>query len=379
VTGYQPGLVRHLTVAGSPDLAAPYGLGIVGAGLNGNVANGQLNAQLDVVGMGMRNPMEAAGNKDLAVYLGYFGASYAYNPSANFAAVTASLVELIATWQFIAPYYDRNGQPGFQWAVGDPMFCIIGLSSVPSKDCIELTGVIEFKNKTWGTIAVSNSSCPSGYTSNCRVYSFNTSTLDGVFSLTLHLASEPVLVNNVRVEPSFGKIDISINYPWANLNVLVPSKTSLKLALYSSYAGKAGVAGALAATVDGKEGIVFAAAAKRAYFSWDGQAVVGGVNRQVYAQGISGQSILAYSCATCDVLEATIYTAYKAAIGVWAAFGWSTEFVLFSWDQTQPLTVVWDPKVGVETATTSIMYENSATAPAVTIVAVFAAVVALLQ
>jgi len=374
----RPGVVRQFTVAAEPNFTTPYGLAIVGSAARWGVSSGTYGAEVDAIGFAFRNPEDRARNeKDLAFYMGAFTASGQWTPSTAQASATAAFAELVATYSSVSGYWERDGKPGFSWALGQPLYCNNGLPA-GTTDCIEAMSVKMLSDSRWTPISISNMSCPTTYTGRCRVFAFTTSTTESVnplFSIAIKLASEPVLLGGVRVEPHYSKIDITINYPWASLNVT--NGNQLKLLLIGAYAGKAGTFGVRAAKVDGASAILFTGSSQSAYFSWDGQARIAGVNRPVYALGISGTSIVAYQCTGCDIWSAIVLNIWKAYVTIWQNLGWSVQFVAFSWADSQTASMVWDPVMGVTTTSSNVVIDAaSPLAPSIVLaaaVAVFAA------
>jgi len=357
--GYAPGEVRAYSATAEPNWTTPYGLALVGAGANWNASG----AVLDVLGFAFRNPSDPAQSSPaLAFYLGQFAAVAAWNPTTGITASAGAGAELAAEFSAITGYWDRDGNPGFDWVLGNNLFCNNGLPA-STTDCLEILTYIDLTKQSWTPIAITNQSCPAGYQSSCRVFWFTTSTTTGTFTITLKLASEPVNINGIPIDQFKGKLDITINFPWENY-ANVSNYQQLKLALTGAYAGKAGAyAAARSATVNGHAGYVFTGGLVSSYFSWDGTAQIGGQSSTIYATGLSGTTILNYNCATmkCDLVSAAVLIIYKAAVTVWQAFGWSVELVVFSSSAAQTATVVWDPEIGVSQQNDQINYQTGST------------------
>jgi len=354
----EPGFYRELIIAGSPSLehiqnGTATAIAVAGIGLNVSQASTweQGQASIDIAGFKFRNPEDTSdSSKNLLFYFGYFGASAAWDNSSKTASLTGSLLEVVATFSSVIVYYDNDNVPGFQVIVGDDILCVD-----PSKstiDCVDLKAgsAIDISALAWNGIAVSKSACPQtgSYSPNCTVYSATTGTKDGIISFTLHLASEPVLINSVKVTPNYGKIDVSINYPWADKTLAIPEKA--KVALIAGSAGKALSGSATWAKVDGNTAVAFNANNKAAYFSWVGTSDIdNGVNAVVHAQGISGDQLAALDCSDykCGLSGIYIYPQLQIAAGTLKAFGWTPELIIFSWDAIKPTNIVWDPTLGM--------------------------------
>jgi hypothetical protein len=242
---------------------------------------------------------DGANNTALAFYFGYLGVSGQWSNSSQTASVNGALAEIVASWESLFVYYNRDGTNGFQWNMNSDVF-----DCTKTNDCIDVNGVIDIKSTAFGGIITTKVNCPAGYNVNCTIYRFETSSTDGVLTFVLRLASEPVLINNVRVEPNYGKIDVEIRYPWSTRTNLTDA-TNAKIGIVAYTAGRAGTASASIARIDGNEAVAFTANDKSAYFSWDGNAALTSTtNARVYAHYVSGQTIADNNCDvfTCGVL-----------------------------------------------------------------------------
>eukprot|EP01130_Rhizamoeba_saxonica_P018885 TRINITY_DN960_c0_g1_i1.p1 TRINITY_DN960_c0_g1~~TRINITY_DN960_c0_g1_i1.p1 ORF type:complete len:145 (+),score=37.20 TRINITY_DN960_c0_g1_i1:950-1384(+) len=102
--------------------------------------------------------------------------------------------------------------------------------------------------------------------------------------------------------------------------------------------------------VNGKTAITYSYDDKTAFFSWDDQAKIGETNTDVYWSVISGEEVSNFDCAenNCGFVESIYIRVLKFFIDIYDAFGWKTQFIFFSWDETQPESVYWDPRIGTE-------------------------------
>jgi len=325
---------------------------------------------VDIAGFKFKNPSDlsdGANNKALAFYFGYLGVSGQWSNSSQTASVSGAVAEIVASWETLFVYYNKDGQLGFQWNMAKDIFDCTG-----TQDCIDLNGYIDIKNMTFGGIIVSQTACPTGYNANCTIYKFDTASTDGVLRFVLRLASEPVLLNGIRIEPNYGKIDVVINFPWTSFPLLRDAANA-KVGIVAYTAGRAGTASASVSNVDGNAAVTFTASDKSAYFSWNGQAALtSNANAHVYAQYVSGSTIAANTCDTggCGLVTAIFVYSLKVRNAWLVAFGWTTEMLIFTWDETKPATVTWDPAIGVTST------QSAAAAvfvgPVVALVAVFA-------
>jgi hypothetical protein len=342
------GFYRQLTVAAVPDVANATSISVAAIGAQVAGSGGVGSARVDVAGFKFKNPTDLSdgeNNRGLGFYFGYLGVSGTWNNDTKTQSLAGALAEIAAGWTTIFVYYDNDGVPGAQVNLTqDWLNCAAGFAG--GFDCLDNNGSIPLNNLTWGPITGSKADCPAGYGANCSIWSLTTASLDGIISFTMHLASEPVLINNVRVEPNYAKIDVTINYPWAALSAGLIDATKANLGLVAFTAGRAGAAAAVRTKVDNKDAVVFEAADKSAYFSWEGTAVVPGSTGTVYAQGISGAQLKSNDCSKCGFTG--IYVAVLQLISGWyEAFGWKTEMIVFSWNEVKPTQVAWDPALGL--------------------------------
>jgi len=370
------GFYRQLTVSASPSVAnilngTATGISVaaIGATVNSN-GQGSGTAKADIAGFKFKNPSDASDNdRGLVFYFGYLGLSGTWDTTAKTASLSGALAEIASSWENIFIYYDHDNVPGFQLKLGvDFWNCNTGAAQ--GYDCVDPLGVITLNNVSWGGIQVSNTTCPAEYNNpDCKIWAFSTATTDGVFNFTLRLASEPVLVNDVRIEPNYGKIDVEINYPWASKTLT--DAANAKVAIVAYTAGRAGTAGVSYEEVDGKKAVQYQVNDKSAYFSWDSQANVSGTATTVYADFHSGASIRTLDCAQCG-FSLFYYIGLKARAGILEGLGWNAEMLLFSWNEKQPAKVFWDPAIGMTDA------PDSASAAAVSLGVALVAIVARL-
>jgi len=318
---------------------------------------------VDLAGFGFRNPSDPnyPNDKQLAFYLGYFGATGTWNPSAGTASSTAALAEVVGAYYAMSGYHNNDGVAGFQWVPGNPLLCVNGSvplrpAGLPATDCLEYGTWYDLRNTTWTPITYSTAPCPTGYNANCTVHRFRTATTDAAFAVTFKLASEPVLVDGARVTPQYGKIDININFPWSSFptSAFFPN---LRLAVLGAYAGKALAGVAAIRTTSTTTAAVFVAGKYSNYFEWDGSATVNSAaGVAVHTQAISGTTIRNMNCVAlgCDLLTLVLIAYEQGLVTLWNTFNWSVEFVFFSIDQAQPASFVWDPKIGYEQTATSL-------------------------
>jgi hypothetical protein len=376
VIAARDGFYRQLTVWGSPSVdhianntATAVAVAAIGAQASVGAGGTEGSASVDIAGFKFKNPSDmsdGANNTALAFYFGYLGVSGQWSNSSQTASVNGALAEIVASWESLFVYYNRDGTNGFQWNMNSDVF-----DCTKTNDCIDVNGVIDIKSTAFGGIITTKVNCPAGYNVNCTIYRFETSSTDGVLTFVLRLASEPVLINNVRVEPNYGKIDVVINFPWTRFPNLIDSANA-KVGIVAYTAGRAGTASAAASRVNGNDAVTFTANDKSAYFSWDSQAILtSSAGATVYAHYISGASVEANQCnaATCGILTTIFVAGLKIRNAFLVALGWKTEMLIFTWNEVRPATLTWDPAIGIT---------NTENAGAAVFVAPFVALIAVL-
>lgn len=327
---------RQLSVEGLPSLAAPTKLSV--AGVAADV--GENSATLDVAGFSLTNPANNGGGMDF--YFGLFNAKGDWQPTSQTASIEASLNEVVASFTNVYTWLDYDGAPGFQYKLGnDAWDC--AAAATGKFDCI--SDSYELKALTWGTISTSELACPDGYQNDCKIYNFKTtgSSALGNVSFTFKLASQPVIVNQVRIEPSFAKIDIEIIPNWGTAD------PNSRLGIAAFVGGKSVSGGIEASRVGDDSALVFSGNKNNAYFSWAGLADVG----KVYASSLNFDELANYQCTGCGLAEGLVIAIWKAIGAVWEGFGWKVQLVWFSWDAKLPASVLWDPKIGATSGVAS--------------------------
>jgi len=377
VIAARDGFYRQLTVWGSPSVdhianntATAIAVAAIGAKASVGAGATEGSASVDIAGFKFKNPSDmtdGAENRGLGFYFGYLGVSGQWSNSSQTASVSGALAEIAASWESLFVYYNKDGRNGFQWNQASDIF-----DCTKTHDCVDINGVIDIKNTSFGGIITTKINCPAGYNVNCTVYRFETTSSDGVLTFVLRLASEPVLINNVRVEPNYGKIDVVINFPWTRFTNLIDSANA-KVGIVAYTAGRAGTAAAVASRVDGNDAVLFTANDKSAYFSWDSQAMLtSSSGATVYADYVSGDSVAANQCnaVSCGIITTLFIAGLKIRQAFFAAAGWKTEMLIFSWNEVRPAQLTWDPAIGITNT------ENAGAAvfvaPVVALIAVFA-------
>jgi len=291
-------------------------------------------------------------NTALAFYFGYLGVSGSWDSSGKTASISGALAQIVASWENIFVYYNNDGVNGFQWNFdhSDIFDCVTAKQK--GYDCVDINGVIDIrKDLVWGGITVTQSACPTTYNNpNCTIYAMTTSDTSNVLTFTLRLASQPVLVNGVRIEPNYGKIDVTINYPWSSKSNITDASNA-RVGILAYTVGEAATGSATVQNVNGNRAVNYVANDKSAYFSWDSQATITGTASTVYADFKSGAAIAAYNCNNLACGFWTSLFVYglqiRQASLVFLGGDWKAEMLIFSWSDLNPATVVWDPAIGM--------------------------------
>jgi len=230
-------------------------------------------------------------------------------------------------------------------------------------DTMDPNGSVDLKLLTWTPIDHTKVQCNtiaalSNAPAGCEIHSLTTvgshATAGAVITFTARIASQPVLINNVRHGPDFAKFDVTVVFPWSAYTLYNSEKARIALIAFS-----AGKAGAIAATAkvnaDGSNSLVFAASgATSSHYSYTSTATVDGdATQAVNTQVISGQQVLAFSClgAPCGLTATSVLALYlQLTVGYLQGFGWKSSITIHALGtKTHPLNVFWDPEVGAGT------------------------------
>jgi hypothetical protein len=349
-------IVRRLDVAFKPNAADPEEVAVVGSGLSAkNVGEGKYTANLDVAGFHMRTPGVNGNVQDFSLYFGYLDADANYNAKTGMGSIQASLAEVVAAFYSIFVWENRNGEPGFQYTLNNNHFG--GCRDGETIDCFRTVAdgdefQYNLKTAQWNPIEITQYNCSDDANAvegtPCTVTTFTASTADGVATFDMHIASQPVLIGNIELDPNHAKLDVSINWDWSVYN---GSCAQCSLALVGATAGKL-TNGNL--DVQHSEGsttrtATFSTGDYEASFEWEESAAVQGTATTVYYSAISRSALEAWTCGgdvPCLSVGGIINGLWKIAVGVFKGFGWETTVLVFSWDAVQPENVFWDPSVG---------------------------------
>lgn len=343
----------QLTVAESPSASAPNLISVKGARYN---LSDTTDPTVQAAAFTVQTP--ATGN-NLGLYFGYFAAEAEFNITAKSASFSASLVELATSFYTLFVYYNLDGQPGFQYTIGNSLTCgLLPVSAGP--DCIDWSNSIQLNSLTWNSIVVNKIACPSGYSASCNIYEFVLADTTGYATFTYKIASQPVFIDSYLVTPDYAKLDISISYPWSNYPLL---QTNPQLGLLGATGGKtasltATIAKASGGATTGNPGVVFTASGKVGAFSWDTTATVTAQKKRttdstVYFDVVYGQNITDYTGTN------VLLNILKVDVTALELLGWEVAFLLFSWDAVEPSNVLWDPTQGLSESTPTYTAANA--------------------
>jgi hypothetical protein len=329
--------------------------------VNGDIENGGgVNAALNALAFQWHPRGGAMGATGFAA-----SASFDYTPTPDgngsyVYAFKAAWAQFVANWISIFLFKNKDNNPGFQYTLGKNCWDCVD----PNIDCVVPYSGINIKDDLyWSDIAITKQSCPTdaGY-KNCTIYTLQSSgTYLGseTMILTMKCANQKVMIrptlasSGSPVSPDYCKIAVEIKYPY-----LLKSQTAAKadsgIGMTVSLAGKVGAAGITTGVFNGNgnNAVVFAAGGSTDYcalWTWDGTGNLDGVEKAIYLNAISGQSILDYDCTAnkCDIVTVAVFIVWKIIIGIYTAYGWTTQIYLVSWDKVNVDYVYYDPTAGI--------------------------------
>jgi len=353
------GFHRVLAVTGLPTIEEPHTLSITGANAYGTAVldNDELSGDISLNTATFNVQTPQTGN-DLTFYFGFLkvDAEWSLNSASAFGSISGSLAEVIASFYSIIVYEDRDGNPGFQYQLGQDVLDCTGGEDF---DCVRLDEgfTINLNELTWSPITHTTVNCTADLEApidgeQCTVTTWTIATTDNAVIFDFKTTSHPVTVEERTLDPDSAKIDISINYDWTGITC-----DNCKLALTAATAGKM-VSGSLSFAIDNSSGTTTtnfeADGGISAFISWDTQAAIVGETSTVYYHAVKYGDLDAWTCdpnifATsnnCLSATAILNVVWKLALGVWQAFGWDGTVLVFSWADVKPSNVFWDPQVG---------------------------------
>lgn len=344
----------------------------IGAQLNASAM--VADAKVDVAGFRFKTPADTSDtNRGLSFYFGYLGATGNWDASIATSNVAGAVAEIVSSWTSIIAYYDNDGTAGFKWnvdAAADARWDIFNCAEGAAKnyDTIDPAGGINLEELTWTPIARTKVQCntnpaladaPDG----CEIYSFTThgsnSSLPSIpiITFTVRIASQPVLINNVKHGPNFAKFDVTVQYPWAAVSPRLYSASTAKLAIVALNAGKAGSFVGSTVHSSDTDALVFTAGTSghTSHYSFASTATIDGQVGAINTQVITGQQLIDFSCplgSPCHGLIGITATSLLAGslkiAATWLqGFGWKSSLTVHSLGTTAaPASVFWDPQVG---------------------------------
>jgi len=286
-------------------------------------------------------------------------AVYSFNPANGVVSTAgkAAWAEMVAGFNFIFLFQDRNGVPGFQYNLGDPVF---DCSQNNGYDCIINGSPIDLKQDvSWSAISIASTACPPGYNANCSVTTFTTTgtlSADGttVFQIVQTIANQKIIItaNGHTVGPDYAKIDFTVTYPWASASKNQTANKAVACIGIAGYAGGSAGGAAFVGVFQTRPALVFSGSSgKVAIFGWDPIATVDGVTQNVYVDTISGQEILNYKCPGILSICPAIIAGWQVAAAVVQAIGWNVEIIFLSSPGAGSSTWEYDPTYGAADST----------------------------
>jgi len=302
----------------------------------------------------------AAGNGDATkgpgFYLGVLAASASSTELDNttiYGSISGAFAELLVGFTDVLVYYDRDGNPGFQYTLGTDPLC----SDSTTTDCVETTDNYKLASLNWAALTYNVASCPSNYDAKCKVYSVTlvgtpVLTTSPLITLTYTIASHPLMLTysngqTVSITPDKGKIDVSITYPWASRT---STRANPQLAIIVAAAGRAGSGGVSGSVqVNGNSAsLTWNSGVSATLFSWDTNAYIAAQANAVTSVTITAQQLDAYKCNSllCIGIGDLLALSWKTYADIYALFGWDTRVVVFSWSgMPANSSVFWDPNL----------------------------------
>jgi len=283
-------------------------------------------------------------------------------------SINAAFAEIVIGASNLILYKDRNGVAGLQYTLGEAQFdCNVD----NGKDCFILSSGIDLsKDLTYTPLGISSQSCnlpaDQGYNSNCTIWTITSTgyipglTNTNVFMITLRLANQKLNFGGHSIGPDFGKVDFEIWYPWTDKGqTTVKTEAYVAMSLYAG--GKAGTAGVQGGVWQDKDALIFAVSKDQqaAVIAWDSKAQSDGVDGTIYVDGISGATITAYDCSSCDILSKWIVGTWQVGMTIASWGGWTSHLVLLSWSTAGADHIIYDPVVGMAPSS-DVVYNDSA-------------------
>jgi len=268
-------------------------------------------------------------------------------------SIAAAFAEIVVGLSNLFVFKNRDGVAGFQYTLGANQF---DCSQDNGLDCVVGGSGIDLPSElSYTALDISSQSCnlPSdqGYNPNCTIWTITSTGQLGstdVFQLTLRLASQKLNWGGHTIGPDFGKVDFVIWYPWLIKLPLLTDKSNAFVAVSLYVGGRAGTAGVQGGSFQGKDALIFAADKDQAaVIAWDGNAQSDGVDGTIFVNGISGASISAYDCSSCDILSKFIIGGWQIGIALASLGGWTSQLVILSWPGAGVTKIVYDPTVGM--------------------------------
>jgi len=343
--------VTALSVEASPSISFPDAILVKAAALTvDQVATSSFAASAEGFAFGTETPDYNSGSS-VAYYFAYASASGTASLATGQTHIQAAFVELIAAFFGVFAWVEVDGTDGFSWD-GTTDFLD------PNSGGDYIVEYLGMETLSWNYIDIVEDDCSTlpGAVGTCSVYTFTSSTTDTsnggpVVQFDMRIASQPVLVGANDITPDVTKVDVSINYPWG----AACSAVDCQLGIWAAAAGLA-ASGSIDSSFSGAtgSGAVEFQGDTAGYFSWVADATVASGTSTIVTNSVSSDDILAI---TPNILTAygILIASLQFYIGVWNAFSWQVNFYFFSTTDIEPASFVWDPKLGLSSASSLCM------------------------
>lgn len=134
------------------------------------------------------------------------------------ASYSGSLSEMAVSFIGLAPYLNKDGNPGFQYEASKDHFTC----RESGADCLPdyQNSLVDLSELGWGTIRIVKTDCSSDPNAvdntDCAVHHFSTSTTGsgGAVAFDVYITTQPVeLTAGVTVTPDDMKLDVTYSFP----------------------------------------------------------------------------------------------------------------------------------------------------------------------
>ena len=346
---------------GPPSTVTGLSVAAIGAQVAGNAS--VINARVDVGGFRFKTPADTSdSNSALSFYFGYLGLSGTWDTTTRTGAMVGALAEIVSNLNSLNVYYNNDAQAGFNWNVAAAGQDVLNCATAKTQgyDSLDVNGAIDLKSLIWSTINHTKVQCNSipalaDAPAGCEIHTLSTSGSNATMSanpivvIDIRIASQPVLINNVRHGPDYAKFDVTVQFPWSYFNSRLYDSANARLALIALHAGKAeSFVGAANRNADGTNSLLFTTTTgQTSRYSYTNNATIDGVISPIYTQVITGAQIKALTCTGCSLPTIVVQGALKIFVDWLQGFNWRSSITIHSLGSgASPAKVFWDPEVG---------------------------------